>query len=287
MARSPSPTVPVVTALPADPIDVTVLRAAACPPAGRWAYVQVVERTGSTNADLLVAAGDRAPDRSVLVAEHQDAGRGRHGRTWDARPAEGLTLSVLLRPLEVPRARWGWAPLLAGLALAEAIDALGASVEVAIKWPNDVQMGQERLKVSGILAEQAPAEPPALVVGLGVNVATPRDALPAGATSLVAEGVAAGRTTVAEVLLDRLGVVDQRWRAAGGDVVAAGLAAAYRARCATLGQAVRVTLPGDRELVGTAVDVDADGRLLVRPDTNGQIVAVSAGDVVHLRRGAG
>ena len=78
------------------------LQSTAVAPTGPWARLDVVDATGSTNADLAAAAADGAPDRTVLVAHRQDAGRGRRERVWEAAPAEGLTFSVLLRPTEVP-----------------------------------------------------------------------------------------------------------------------------------------------------------------------------------------
>lgn len=268
------------------PLDVDRLRAAA---AG-WERVDVVERTGSTNADLLAAARDRdrTPDRTVLAAEHQDAGRGRRTRVWEARPSEGLTVSMLLRPRAVPPERRGWAPLLAGLALVAAIDRVGAgAVATALKWPNDLLLGPERRKGAGILVEADRAEVDgALVVGIGLNVTTARDALPEGATSLGAEAGPTDRTTLLLALLDEVAALDDRWRAARGDVASAGLLDRYRDRCATLGAPVRVALPGDRVLEGRAVDVDPAGHLLVR-DGSGDTTVVSAGDVVHVRPAAG
>ena len=93
------------------PLDVSRLQDAL---GSRWARVAVVEETASTNADLLADAS--APDRSLLAAEHQVAGRGRFDRRWESPARAGLTFSVLVRPT-VPVATWGWLPLLAGLAL--------------------------------------------------------------------------------------------------------------------------------------------------------------------------
>lgn len=267
-------------------LDVTRLRDTLCGPGGGWSEVRVVERTGSTNADLLAGA-DATPDRTVLAAEHQDAGRGRRTRVWEARPAEGLTVSALLRPLEVPPARRGAAPLLAGLALVTALGRAAPGVEAALKWPNDLLLGPGLRKGAGVLVEADGAgADAALVVGVGLNVATPVDQLPDGATSLVAElptdAPAPDRTAVLVALLTALAEVDDRWRAAGGDLDGSGLLDRYRSRCATLGRPVRVLLAGDRSLEGTATDVDASGRLLVR-DRTGDTTVVSAGDVVHLR----
>ncbi|PVZ14938.1 biotin--[acetyl-CoA-carboxylase] ligase [Actinomycetospora cinnamomea] len=270
----------------AAPLDRDALRRALAPPSGPWASLEVVTRTGSTNADLAARAADPAtPDRTVLVAEHQDAGRGRRDRVWSDRAGEGLTFSVLLRPREVAVERWGWAPLLAGLALVEAVgEVTGGDVPAALKWPNDLLLGPGQGKGAGVLAEVAEGgDERALVVGIGLNVGTAAADLPAGGTSLAAEGAGhLGRETVLVAVLRALADLDGRWRSAYGDVAAAGLVDDYRARCATLGREVTVTLPGGRVLEGRAVDVDRDGRLAVR-DTGGDTTVVSAGDVVHVR----
>nr|MBA3907758.1 biotin--[acetyl-CoA-carboxylase] ligase [Pseudonocardiales bacterium] len=183
----------------AQPLDHGAVRAALV---GVWAQVDIVERTGSTNADLLAAAAAGAPDRTVLIAQHQDAGRGRLARSWVSPPGSGLTVSVLLRPDGVPASRLGWLTLLAGLAVYDAVRSLTA-VPCGLKWPNDLLLGTAQRKVAGILAEVADAQRPAVVVGIGLNVAAaPPDQL--GATSLAAEGVDVGHTEVLIALLTAL-----------------------------------------------------------------------------------
>jgi BirA family biotin operon repressor/biotin-[acetyl-CoA-carboxylase] ligase len=252
-----------------------------------WSPLDVTASTGSTNADLLAAAGTGAAEGQVLVAEEQTAGRGRLGRPWSSVPGASLTFSVLLRPVPVPLAQRGWLPLLAGVATATAVRSV-AGLDAGLKWPNDVLAGERKL--AGILAEQSP-DAAAVVIGIGLNVNTPADALPPptpgglAPTSLLAEGAAADRADLLLTLLDQLG----RWYTAfrsDPDAVRSGLLDAYRALCVTLGQAVRVSLPGGRELTGTATDVDADGHLLVAPDPGGPPVRVSAGDVIHVRKRA-
>src|SRR5690348_3473137 len=103
------------------PWDAAALRAALVEPAGPWSRLDVVDRVGSTNAELLAAAAQGAPDRSVLVGERQDAGRGRLGRDWVTLPGAGIAVSVLLRPSGVSPDRFGWLPLLAGLAVHDAV----------------------------------------------------------------------------------------------------------------------------------------------------------------------
>ena len=239
--------------------------------------------TGSTNADLLARAAAGEPEGAVLAAEHQSAGRGRLGRAWTSPPRAALTFSVLLRPSAVPRARLGWLPLLAGVAVAAAVRAV-AAVDAQLKWPNDVLAGPAKL--AGILAEAAGD---AVVVGIGVNVSTgPAELPPPGpgglaATSLAIEGAATADRAV--LLAEILAGLERRyraWSAVSGDTERSGLRAEYTGLCGTLGRRVRVELPGGRVLDGVAAALDADGRLLVGvpPDAD---LPVAAGDVVHLR----
>lgn len=245
-----------------------------------WTSLEVVASTGSTNADLLARGG---PEGQVLVAEEQTAGRGRLGRSWVSVPGASLTFSVLLRPATVPAARRGWLPLLTGVAVASAVRS-AAGVPATLKWPNDVLAGERKL--AGILAEQSP-DGSAVVIGVGLNVATPQDALPVSpaglpATSLLAEGAHAGREALLTEILARL---DRWYRAfrSEPDAARSGLQAQYLSLCGTLGRAVRVELPGGRMLAGTATGVDADGRLLVTGPGGAPPSRVSAGDIVHLR----
>ncbi len=260
---------------------------------GRLGSVRVVERTGSTSTDLAAAARAGAPDRSVLVAEHQVAGRGRAGRTWETPPGVALTVSVLLRP-SVPPHALGWIPLIGGLAVVRAL--AGLRTEAVLKWPNDVLLpgvGDEDLpgwgrdrKVAGVLGEVVPGadgEPHAAVLGIGVNVAQGRDTVPVpSATSLAAEGCVVERADLLARVLTALADLDDAWRAAEGDAVAADIAAECAAVCATLGSPVRVLRPGGDVLEGQAVSLGEDGALRVA-DASGLVHVVLAGDVERLR----
>lgn len=261
----------------ASPLDPEALRGAL---QGTWAQFDVVERTGSTNADLMAAATAGAPDRTVLVAEHQEAGRGRLTRSWVAPPGSGITVSVLFRPVGVPPSRFGWLPLLTGLAVLDTVRTFTAA-PAGLKWPNDLLLGVGQRKVAGILAEVADHAHPAVVVGIGLNVAASPPDQP-GATSLSAEGSAADRGTVLAALLEHLDRREAQWREGHGDPDITRLRADYRAGCASLGSEVRVELPGGAAVTGIAEDVDRDGRLLILGET-GHRRAVAAGDVVHLR----
>lgn len=247
-----------------------------------WTRLDVVEQTGSTNADLLarsVAGEDIAG--AVLIAEHQSAGRGRHGRRWSAPPRSQLALSVGVDVSDVAPDAWGWLPLAAGVAVVDAVAEV-AGVAAGLKWPNDVQVGPQESpgKLAGILAEvAAPAR--TVVVGLGVNATmTAEEAPDPVAVSLAMLGVdAVDRDRLGAAVLRHLAVVTTRWRRAHGRDDA--LAADYRARSRTLGSRVRATLPGDRTVEGVAEGIDGVGRLQIR--TPGDLVTVSAGDITHLR----
>ncbi|CAM5246529.1 biotin--[acetyl-CoA-carboxylase] ligase [Streptomyces hirsutus] len=272
------------TDLERPPLNAAGLRRGLVRGGGLWQQVDVVQRTGSTNSDLVARAGaGTAGEGAVLVAEEQTAARGRLDRQWTAPARSGLFFSVLLRPAEVPVARWGWLPLLTGVAVATGLSRT-AGVDTALKWPNDllVTVGGEERKAAGILAERAGDD--GVVIGVGINVSLHADELPvptAGSLAL-AGAVTTDRDPLLRGVLRSLEDWYGRWRAAGGDPAASGLQETYAAGCATLGRVVRAELPGDRVLVGEAVAVDGDGRLVLATEEGVQ-EPVGAGDIVHVR----
>jgi BirA family biotin operon repressor/biotin-[acetyl-CoA-carboxylase] ligase len=254
------------------PLDADRLRAEV---GARWPRIEVVPDTASTNADLLADAG--APDRSVLAAEHQQSGRGRFERTWTSPPRAGLTFTTLLRP-GVPIPRWGWLPLLAGVALYESVGEI-TGLAVGLKWPNDL-LAEDGRKLAGVLVQTSGD---AVVVGIGLNVHTAAADLPVDtATSLAVAGATRlDRTALLAAILVRLDARVAQWADHGGDAEACGLAAAYRAACATIGRPIRVSLADGTVHEGGATGVDDLGRLLVR--TGAGETAIGAGDVEHVR----
>ena len=263
----------------ADLLDAASLQAGA----GDGWRVEVVAETGSTNADLVARAQAGEDVAGVaLFAEDQTEGRGRQGRSWSAVPRSQVLVSVGVATTDVPSETWGLLSLAAGLAVVEAVAEV-AGVQAALKWPNDVLVGTGKL--AGILAEVAApgGGAPVIVVGIGLNVSLAADELPDPvAVSLLSLGVAQpNRGQLAAALLNRLYVRIAEWRV-GGNVE---LLAVYRKHSSTLGQSVRAELPGGQEVVGQATDIDGNGALLI--DSAGGVVAVSAGDVVHLRPAVG
>ncbi len=233
----------------------------------------------STNALVADRARAGAAAGLVVVAEHQTAGRGRLDRTWTTPARAALTFSVLLRPA-VQATAWPWLPLLTGVAVVSALRATGTPA-AALKWPNDVLLGTR--KTAGLLVERVETgEGPAAVLGIGLNVSLTRAELPVEvATSIWEEGAEVDRTDLLVATLGALRREYDAWVAAGGDAERCGLAASYTDVCTTLGQGVRVDLPGGDVLMGTAVRIARGGGLVVA--TAGGEVTVGAGDVVHVR----
>jgi BirA family biotin operon repressor/biotin-[acetyl-CoA-carboxylase] ligase len=261
------------------PLDRSALTSALTRQGSTWRAVEVVPETDSTNALAVERARAGEPAGLVVVAEHQVAGRGRLDRTWVTPARSSLTFSTLLAPDRIPVARWPWLPLLAGIAVSEAVRQV-TRVEPVLKWPNDVLVGDRKL--AGILVERVEVRPGArAVVGVGLNVSQDHDELPVPtATSLRLEGAATtDRTVLLREVLRSLEALYLQWQADGGDP-ALGLHDSYVRRCDTLGRVVRVALPTGEQVYGEAAGIDAEGRLSVHTAAGPRILG--AGDVVHV-----
>ena len=242
---------------------------------------QYVEETGSTNTDLVSQAAD-LPDFSVLVAGFQSAGRGRSGRQWQAPAGSSLFVSVLLKPNGLSASKMSWLPLLAGLAIVKAINELQPERPAALKWPNDVLI--EENKISGVLSELV-SDLSGVVIGAGINVKQKQDELPIEkATSLKIElGRAPRLDKVLVLYLKHLRDLYDSFVVHRGDAVLSGLRYQVMDNCVTLGLRVKAILPGEKEVLGEAVGIDDSGRLILLPDGAKSVMAVAAGDIVHLR----
>jgi BirA family biotin operon repressor/biotin-[acetyl-CoA-carboxylase] ligase len=248
--------------------------------------VQVVDATDSTNADVVrhvTEAPAEWPHLSLLLTTDQRAGRGRLDRTWIAPPGTALAVSVLVRVAGIPAEARGWIPLAAGAAMTRAVreQLRGTGHAAGLKWPNDVLL--DGGKLCGILSEVVPADPDAVVIGVGVNTRMPRTDLPVEtAASFEASGLEADED---RLLADFLTALDELLTAltlAGGDATSAGVLAEVTSFCTTIGSDVAVSLPDGEVLFGRALRIDAEGRLVVEQEGEFES-AVSAGDVVHVR----
>lgn len=254
---------------------------------------------GSTNdvaAEYARNIEDPAPEFTVIATDTQTAGRGRLGRTWVATSGKSLAISIVIRPSSFfaqPDAL-SWIPMIAGLAMTEAVqhelEGVSAAVDeeyaahgptASLKWPNDVLI--DGFKVSGILTELL-ADADAVVVGAGVNLTLDEHDLPTlTSTSIrLASGLTPNIDRLLSGYLAAFRVRYEAFLAAGGDAVTSGLLNEVLTRCDTVGKPVRAELPGNQELLGTAVSIDANGRLVI-DSTEGHRHSISAGDVTHLR----
>jgi BirA family biotin operon repressor/biotin-[acetyl-CoA-carboxylase] ligase len=236
----------------------------------------VLPEIGSTNDAVMAAGQEGRLEGFAVLADRQASGRGRLGRVWASLPGVGIYTSVLLRPT-VPPHQTPLLTLMAGLAVAEAIHAV-AQIRPGLKWPNDVLL--QHRKVAGILTEMASLGPRVshVSLGIGINVHHGREDFPAEvratATSLlIATGRSVDRGELAAALYDAL----DRWYVLFCSGDRAGILQAAREQSATLGRDVTVESGTDR-WQGVAVDLDADGALLVRGE-DGAVRRVLADDV--------
>jgi BirA family biotin operon repressor/biotin-[acetyl-CoA-carboxylase] ligase len=216
----------------------------------------VVDETGSTNTDLLAAAAAGAPDRSVLMARHQTAGRGRLDRRWDAPPGSNLLVSLLFRDVPATPSELTQRVGLAAMTACTRV----VGVQPSLKWPNDLLL--DGAKLAGILAQANLGTRPAVVVGIGVNVGW----APEGSARLGPD-------------VDPLDVL--RAMLVAYDELPTDISELYRDNLGTLGRAVRVEA-SDGVVEGRALDVEPDGRLVVLDDC-GITHRFAVGDIIHLR----
>ena len=271
------------------------------PDGSRFASVVHVTETGSTNADLLVEAGNGAPEGLVRVTDHQTAGRGRQARAWHDDPGNAMLMSVLLRP---DRSFASLVPLLAGLAVTDAVVTLPAMETagerqdqpldpgsdqaalpvLALKWPNDVlvpSLGERKL--AGILAEATTKGSPqgelAVVVGMGLNLRwhtpPPDDVAVRAATLREVAGVDVDRWDVVRAVLAAI----DRWLGVAESEGPGPILDAYRQRCCSLDRQVRLQLPNE-VIEGVVVAIADSGGLVV--ETSSGAVTVTAGEAHHV-----
>jgi len=238
------------------------------PPAAVPAIVRL-GRVESTQTIAFALAADGAPDGTVVVADSQASGRGRRGRPWLDEPGASLLASIVLRPRLEP-ARLPGLSLAAGVAVAEALTRT-AGVTPRLKWPNDVLVAGRKL--AGILLEsRVIGERSTTILGIGVNLSQrvfPADLAQRATSIWLVSGRLVDRDALLAALLDALGEWRRRLERQGF----APVRARWRALADTLGRTV--TVDG---VSGVAVDVDADGALVVA-DTDGRRRRVVAGEV--------
>ncbi|MFO7947795.1 MAG: biotin--[acetyl-CoA-carboxylase] ligase [Armatimonadota bacterium] len=251
--------------------DIAKVEAAMHGSAIDWSIENATE-VESTNSTLLQRAQDGAPEGTVLVADHQTAGRGRQGREWIDRPGADLLVSLILRP-QIDAADAGLLSLLPAVAAARALAELTAHA-FQTKWPNDIMAGDR--KVGGVLAE-ANLEAPYVVLGVGINLlgqaaSLPEDLIQPATTVQDATGAALQREDVLSGLLQQI----EKYYGPGGKLAGDKLLEVYRSLEITRGQQVIVDRAGER-ISGRVQGVDDHGYLLV--EVGDRIMIFSSGDV--------
>jgi BirA family biotin operon repressor/biotin-[acetyl-CoA-carboxylase] ligase len=228
-----------------------------------------LQSTASTMKDAAASAARGEPHGTVVVAETQTDGIGRHGHSWHSESTGGLYLSIVLRLLLTPDAL----PVLAmalGLAAQRAVDDV-AGVACDLRWPNDVLLNDKKL--AGILVQTADS---AVIAGIGVNVnqsAFPEE-LRSIATSLLLE---TGREHSKEALLERIVMESLRYAGLLADRGKGPILQQFEARSSYVrGKFVDVE-SSDRTVTGVTEGLDENGFLVVR--TLDRIETIVAGGV--------
>ncbi len=252
-------------------------------PNSRFVTFEVVSETGSTNQDLAVAAAKGAPEGSVLIAQHQTAGKGRQGRSWLNADGSLLAASWLMRPKSAP-STWGLIPLITGLAAVTEAQALG--VPAKLKWPNDVLVGSKKL--AGILCESSLGSNPAVIVGMGMNISWGSESAPEEIAD-VAVSLAdycdepPSPIELARNVLSRFELLWQNWHGDSGiSLDTQGLLDAYAPHCVTLDQPeIAFSLIDGTKVVGRPLRIHLEGGLVM--ETADGIQTLTAGDAHHIR----
>lgn len=244
-------------------------------------FFDTVDSTNRMASDL---ARQGLPEGQVILADHQDAGRGRLDRVWLDIPGSSVLMSILLRP-KFPTEFFFLITSALSLAASQALSSK-FSIESKLKWPNDVMVSGK--KIAGVLAEVTfdERDGPWMVAGIGLNCKQTENELShlgRPATSVFVESNVlldlVDREDLAREIMVRFA---QAYLPLGDPQARISLASQYRQACETVGSLVKVEM-ADETLIGVASDISVEGNLLV--ETESCMRAVPAGDVVHLRKG--
>lgn len=244
--------------------------------------LQIYDQLNSTN-DLALQCGiDGAQEGTLILAENQTQGRGRHGRRWLAPPRSSILGSVILRH-RLRADQVGLPNLIGAVAIATAIHEL-TDLSVQIKWPNDVLI--QGKKVSGVLTELEydRGRQPFFVMGFGVNVNTKRGDLPEelrdSATSLRIEcNREISRVAFLQAILHRLEENYLRLKCGDTDPI---VATANRLLYFS-GDWIEIKT-ADEIFCGQTEAIDQEGGLLLR-DMNGKRRKILVGEIVQTGQG--
>jgi len=226
-----------------------------------------LESVDSTNLELArLLTTSVKPNLFAVVAAEQTAGRGRLERSWVSEPGTSISLSVLLEPTK--NVEQGLVPLFVGSCVARALSTITGK-DAGVKWPNDVLIDGK--KICGVLSELTDQ---GVIAGIGINLERQQGA--PDTACAVGDFASADFDGALSMVLAELRAGWSDWLS-GGNAFALGL---IRSTSVTVGMKVRAIMPSGEEVVGTAVSIESDGRLLIE---GSETHLVSAADVWHLR----
>jgi len=238
-------------------------------------------KVDSTNIIAYELAEKGMKEGAVILADEQVKGKGRHGRRWSSPSKGGIYMSCILRPSIAPN-EISRITLLAAVAVAQAIRDV-ASLEVTIKWPNDIMVA--RKKLCGILTEMKAEQDSVdfVILGIGINVNLSKDELPKGATSVREEITSCGgkinpsRVELAKKVLEKLEEYYNLMKTEGFEPIID----IWKDLSVMIGSRVKVSVHG-KTFEGLAHDINPDGALIVRTES-GVLEKISSGDVIMVR----
>lgn len=229
---------------------------------------------GSTNSIAMEAARSGDPGPLWVTAERQTEGRGRRGRAWVSESGNLYASLILIDP--APLEAIGQLPLVIAVGLRRALASLPGLEPnlVQIKWPNDILI--DGAKCVGILieSERLPTQRQAVVVGMGINVATAPGDAPYGVATLEGAGMRLPLDAVFDAVAASIERTLRQWDGGAGFKY---IRQAWLDACVGLGRPIRVNLP-DRSIEGVFDALDAQGHLILR-HPSGKLEQISSGDV--------
>ena len=248
----------------------------------------IFDELASTNAFAMEKAKNQALSGTVILADRQTAGRGRLDRSWFS-PGKSNIYGSLLFVHETPIQYLGWVPLMAGVAIAQAIEQQ-ASIRIDLKWPNDLVIGGRKL--GGILCDsfRNPKHHSCVVIGFGINVNLSQPEFPielqTSATSLKIH--CHGAVDREELIMKVITSLEKNWETlkANGPLY---YLEEYTHWCVTIGQPIQILFPDGSQLQGLAHSIGEHGQLRVIPspsdsnDQSARIRNIHSGEILHLR----
>jgi BirA family biotin operon repressor/biotin-[acetyl-CoA-carboxylase] ligase len=249
----------------------------------------VFDALPSTNTFALEIARNPTPQGTVVLADRQTAGRGRLQRSWFSPPDANIYGSLILSFTGHFQCL-GWVPLMAGTAIAQAIED-STTINITLKWPNDILIDEQ--KIGGILCEsfKQDSTKTCVVIGFGINVNLTASSFP-----IELKQMAGSLQMNAKHPLDRVQLIqsiilslEQDWKTLNTQGSSA-CQVAYSARCSTLGKQIVAQFPDGTTLEGLAQSIGEHGQLQMMPSTSdfkgesARIVDIHAGDIRHIRK---